>query len=79
MTDKEKTMNLCLDLSSVDRERALKAWLVYHGMDLFEIAGKLRVAHSTVSRLIKRERASTRRIEQLHGLGIPKELLPQPK
>jgi hypothetical protein len=23
-------MNLCLDLSSVERERALRAWLVYH-------------------------------------------------
>jgi DNA-directed RNA polymerase specialized sigma subunit len=76
---KETTMNLNLDLTAVDRERALRTWLVFHGMDLFEIAAKLRVAHSTVSRLIKRDRASMRRVEQLHNLGIPRELLPVPK
>jgi IS30 family transposase len=79
LVQKETTMNLNLDLTAVDRERALRTWLVFHGMDLFEIAGKLRVAHSTVSRLIKRERASMRRVEQLHSLGIPRELLPAPK
>lgn len=72
-------MHLSLDLTAIDRERALRAWLVYHDLDMHTIASSMRVAHSTVTRLVKRERASRRRIEQLRGLGIPTELLPKPK
>jgi len=70
---------LVLDLTVVERTTALRAWLAYHEMDLFSIAGRLGVAHSTVTRLLKREKASLKRVEQLRNLGIPRELLPQTK
>jgi IS30 family transposase len=71
--------SLVLDLTAVDRKTALKAWLAYHEMDLFFIAGRIGVAHSTVTRLLKRDKASYKRVGQLRALGIPGELLPQPK
>ncbi len=70
---------LVLDLTAVERKTALRAWLTYHEMDLFSIAGRLGVAHSTVTRLLKRDRASIKRVEQLRNLGIPRELLPEAK
>ena len=71
--------SLVLDLTAVDRKTALKAWLAYHEMDLFFIADRIGVAHSTVTRLFKRDRTSRKRVEQLRSLGIPGELLPTPK
>ncbi len=70
---------LVLDLTAVERKTALRAWLAYHEMDLFFIADRIGAAHSTVTRLLKRDRASYKRVEQLRALGIPGELLPQPK
>lgn len=71
--------SLVLDLTAVDRKTALRAWLAYHEMDLFFIAERIGAAHSTVTRLLKRDKASFKRVEQLRSLGIPGELLPQPK
>lgn len=73
-------MPVILNLSKVDRARALKTWLMYqyHGLEVKYLASRLNVHPGTVSRVINGERTSKTIIEGLVGLGIPRELLPEP-
>lgn len=60
------------------RQARLKAWLAYHGVGNRELAEKLGVHPSMITRIFKGERAPAERIAQLVELGIPKSLLPEP-
>lgn len=71
---------LCLDLGKVDRKTALRTWLIYHGISEKEIAEKLSVSPSTVTRLLSGERRSPDLIDKLANFGIPPILLaPSPE
>lgn len=67
-----------LDLSLVSRETALKTWLAYHGIPKSELARKLNTQPSTITRIIKGERAPAKYIQKLKDCGIPSDLLPKP-
>lgn len=67
---------LLLDLSLVERPAALNAWLVYHNVSKKELALRLGVGPSAVTRVIAGQRQSPRLRQALQQLGIPAELLP---
>ncbi len=67
---------LLLDLSRVERHAALNAWLVYHNMTKKELADRLGVGPSAVTRVIAGQRQSPRLRQAMAQLGIPIELLP---
>ncbi|WP_051261400.1 hypothetical protein [Desulfovibrio inopinatus] len=75
MDDKKRDI---LDLSKVDRETALRTWLVYHRIEIKNLATQLNVHSGTIIRVITGERPSRHLITQLISLGIPKHLLPEP-
>lgn len=66
---------LRLDLGKVDRKTALRTWLIYHGISEKEIAERLSVSPSTVTRLLSGERRSKDLIDKLASFGIPPALL----
>lgn len=66
------------DLKHVPRQAQLKAWLTMHGIKHKDLAVKLGVHPSMVSRIICGERAPSKRIKELMSLGIPASLLPEP-
>jgi|GEM_PF-3404053 transcriptional regulator with XRE-family HTH domain len=66
------------DLKQLPRQAQLKAWLAMHGIKHRELAIKLGVHPSMVSRIICGERAPGKRIRELMALGIPESLLPSP-
>lgn len=65
-----------LDLSKVDRATALNAWLMYHTLTKKELAIRLGVSPSAVTRLINGQRRSRRFLRRLVELGVPADLLP---
>lgn len=67
-----------LDLSLVSREVALRTWLAYHNIHKIELARSLGTQPSTITRIIKGERAPAKYIRLLEEAGIPAELLPRP-
>jgi transcriptional regulator with XRE-family HTH domain len=71
-------MELVLDLSQVERETALRTWLAYHGIGEKQLATQVGVSPSSITRIIKGERASRDLVERLVGVGIPASLLPEP-
>lgn len=70
-------MSLILDLSKVDRERALAAWLVYHGIERQTLAKQLGITPGALTRIIQGKNRPPKRIKRLIELGIPSELLPK--
>jgi len=70
-------MSLILDLSKVDRERALATWLVYHGIGRKNLAKQLGITPSALTRIIQGKHRPQRRIQHLIELGIPSDLLPK--
>ncbi len=74
----EEMKNDFLDLSKVDRETALRTWLVYNRIDIKGLATQLGVHSGTIIRVITGERPSRHLIAQLIKLGIPAHLLPEP-
>jgi ribosome-binding protein aMBF1 (putative translation factor) len=66
------------DVKKGARQARLKAWLAYHGIGNRELAEKLEVHPSMITRICKGERAPAERIAQLVELGIPRTLLPEP-
>ena len=66
------------DLKQLPRQAQLKAWLTMHGIKHRDLASKLGVHPSMVSRIICGERAPSKRIKELMALGIPESLLPSP-
>ncbi len=66
------------DAKKDPRQARLKAWLAYHGIGNRELAEKLGVHPSMITRICKGERAPAERIAQLVELGIPRTLLPEP-
>lgn len=66
---------LVLDLTRISKEKALKTWLVYHGISGKQLAKRLGVSPSTVTRLLKGTQPIGRVREKLLRLGLPKELL----
>ncbi len=76
MNDSPASARLLLDLSQVDRAAALNAWLVYHNLSKKELAQRLGVGPSAVTRVIAGQRQSPRLLRAMEALGIPGELLP---
>jgi len=72
------SMTIKLDLSKVDRERALSAWLAHPRIQKSALATQLGVRREVISRLISGERATPGLIERLVEYGMPVELLPEP-
>ncbi len=68
--------DLLLDLSQVERPAALNAWLVYHNLSKKELAQRLGVGPSAVTRFIAGQRRSPNLRQAMAQLGIPPELLP---
>jgi predicted transcriptional regulator len=68
--------NLLLDLSKVERPAALNAWLVYHNLSKKELAQRLGVGPSAVTRFIAGQRQSPRLRQAMERMGIPRGLLP---
>jgi transcriptional regulator with XRE-family HTH domain len=71
-------MRIVLDLDNVDRETALRTWMQYHRIEVKDLADRLKVHPGTITRIINGQRASKGLIDRLIGLGIPRELLPEP-
>ena len=76
MNDSPASTHLLLDLSKVDRVAALNAWLVYHNLSKKELAQRLGVGPSAVTRVIAGQRQSPHLRLAMEALGIPAELLP---
>jgi len=66
-----------LDLGQVDRETALRTWLVYHKFDVKTLAVQFGVHRGAISRVITGERPSRSLIELLIKHGVPAALLPE--
>lgn len=64
-----------LDLGLVDRRVALRTWLIYHGITEKEIAARLKISASTVTRILSGQRRSSALLARLTELGIPACLL----
>lgn len=71
-------MEMVLDLTKVDRETALRAWLAYHEIGEKELALRIGASPSVITRIITGERSSKGVIERLVAAGIPAALLPPP-
>jgi len=71
-------MEMVLDLTKVDRETALRAWLAYHGIGERQLALRVGVSPSAITRVIKGDRASKGLLTRLSAAGIPLDLLPPP-
>lgn len=71
-------MNICLDLTHTSRERAIGAWLAYHGISKADLARQVNVDPSFITYFIQGKRKSRRIHTQLLKLGMPPELLPTP-
>ncbi len=67
-----------LDSNEYDRQAALNAWLQLKGLSKVELAKRLGVHPSMVSRIVSGQRSPAKRIEALVKMGIPAELLPKP-
>ena len=66
------------DLVSTTRQAKLNAWLAFRGIQKKDLANRLGVHPSMISRIIRGERRPAKRIAELVALGIPAHLLPQP-
>lgn len=71
-------MHLQLDLTKIERKRAIDAWLTYHGLGKAQIAQSLGVDPSFVTYVMQGKRKSRRVFDELVRMGIPEELLPDP-
>jgi len=72
-------MNLYKVKTMDDRHRHLQAWLAFRGISKSDLARKIGVHPSMISRIIRGERAPARRLKQLVEEGErPAELLPPP-
>ncbi len=71
-------MDLVLDLTKVDRETALRAWLAYNDIGEKQLALRIGVSPSAITRIITGERASRGLVSRLVEAGVPEALLPAP-
>ncbi|MBU1003553.1 MAG: helix-turn-helix domain-containing protein [Proteobacteria bacterium] len=78
MTIQSKETSQLLEANTPPRQAKLRAWLVLNGFAMGELAKRLGVHPSMITRIVKGESAPARRIEQLAELGVPQELLPVP-
>lgn len=67
-----------IDLNNPNRQDSLQAWLAYYRIAKKDLAQKIGVSQSMISKIIRGERAPAARLEQLVALGVPRELLPEP-
>lgn len=77
-SDYGSPVKLHLDFSKIDRTTALRTWLVYHEVELKELALQMGVHPGTISRIINGKRSPENLLRRLNAYGIPKELLPEP-
>lgn len=76
MQDYNPAVAIQLDLGAVERERALAAWLVYHGIERKKLATQLGITPGAMTRIIQGKHRPPKRIKRLVELGIPACLLP---
>ncbi len=61
-----------------DRQARLKAWLAYNNVSNKQLAERLEVHPSMISRIIRGQRAPARLLDMLEQAGVPRDLLPAP-
>ncbi len=70
---------LILDCSERNRVSALQAFIVYWGIRKIEIAKRMGVSPSYAFKILEAETISETHRNFLLSMGIPENLLPQPK
>jgi len=65
-------------LAGMNRPQALRAFLTYVNINRATLSALLGLDGSGVTRLLRADMAPAHRVDQLRGLGIPDELLPEP-
>lgn len=65
--------------SDLPRQEQLRAWIFLYGPSFSEIARQIGVTPKSAIALCKAETAPPYRVEQLKSLGLPEDLLPEPK
>jgi hypothetical protein len=73
-----KIVAIILDLSNIERERALNCWLAYQGIRRIDLARSIGVDASFITRIVQGKRPSQRLHKALIEYGLPEELLPKP-
>jgi transcriptional regulator with XRE-family HTH domain len=66
------------DLQYPSRQAELNAWLALRGIQKQELAKRLCLHPSMISRILQGQRRPAKRIAELVALGIPARLLPEP-
>jgi predicted transcriptional regulator len=72
-------MNYLLDLSLLDRPKALRVWMLYHKITSTCLAKALEVDPSLICRVLNCQKCSKRVLDKLVELGVPQSLLPVKK
>lgn len=72
-------MNYLLDLSVLDRSKALRVWMLYHKITSSGLAKELEVDPSLICRVLNCQKRSKRVLDKLVELGVPQSLLPVKK
>lgn len=66
------------DLQYPSRQAELNAWLALRGIQKQELAKRLCLHPSMITRILQGQRRPAKRIAELVALGIPARLLPEP-
>lgn len=66
------------DLLSASRQAELNAWLALRNIQKKDLALRLGIHPSMITRIFQGERRPAQRIAELIALGIPARLLPEP-
>ena len=72
-------MSLELNINKLTRQEKLKIWLMTNGISQRWLANQLGITQQALSMILKGLRSPKKRINQLVELGVPRELLPEPK
>lgn len=66
-----------VNTNSPNRQARLKAWLLLHAIEQKDLAEKMGISQQLLSMTLTGRRTTKGRLEQLAGLGVPVELLPE--
>ncbi len=75
MPPEQNTSSLILDLGKVDQGTAIRTWMAYHNVKLKDLAGRIGVSASTISRILAGKRRPAKLTDSLVSMGFPPELL----
>lgn len=68
---------IATNLSPLTRQEALRVWMGRNGLTFAEMARRMDVTSNNVSKLCDQDTMPVHRHEQLLGMGVPAELLPE--